>query len=72
MLKETCAHLLQTGVSRIIVQFTSEPDKYLNPSAAPTQPENFALNIINFTYVLSSRILSYYCQLLSYPLWLKG
>ena len=65
LLNETCAQLLQTSVSRIILQFTIEPEKSLNPSAAPTQPEKFALNIINFTYVLSSNILSYFCQLLS-------
>ena len=40
--EETCAQLLQTDVSRFFVQFTSEPEKSLDPSAASTQLEECA------------------------------
>ncbi len=71
-MKETCAQLLQNGVSRIFVLFTSESEKPLDPSAASTQPEEFALNIMNFTMYNPSKICLSSVNVLSYPSWLKG
>ncbi len=59
-------------VSRIFVQFISEPVKSLDPSVASTQPEEFALNIMNFTYVHPSKILVLVLSITFLPIMVKG